>query len=86
MIQIGCAGEGQVSDRLQKNFGQRLKCGALRLAFPNDLTYARSNKPQFGLRELKNDHGRTLADFVGLVLTKCSDSAPLRAISGVFYL
>jgi hypothetical protein len=27
MIQIGCLGEGQVSDRLQKNFGQRLKCG-----------------------------------------------------------
>ena len=27
MIQIGCAGEGQVSDRLQKNFGEWLKCG-----------------------------------------------------------
>jgi hypothetical protein len=27
VIQIGCAGEGQVSDRLQKNFGERLKCG-----------------------------------------------------------
>ena len=27
MIQIGCAGEGQVSDRLQKNFGEQLKCG-----------------------------------------------------------
>ena len=27
VIQIGCAGERQVSDRLQKNFGQRLKCG-----------------------------------------------------------
>jgi hypothetical protein len=27
VIQIGCAGEGQVSDRLQKNFGEWLKCG-----------------------------------------------------------
>ena len=27
VIPIGCTGEGQVSDRLQKNFGQRLKCG-----------------------------------------------------------
>jgi len=27
VIQIGCTGEGQVSDRLRKNFGQRLKCG-----------------------------------------------------------
>jgi hypothetical protein len=27
VIQMGCTGEGQVSDRLRKNFGQRLKCG-----------------------------------------------------------
>ena len=27
VIPIGSTGEGQVSDRLQKNFGQRLKCG-----------------------------------------------------------
>ena len=26
VILIGCTGEGQVSDRLRKNFGQRLKC------------------------------------------------------------
>jgi hypothetical protein len=26
------------------------------------VTCARGNKPWFGLRELKNDHGRTLAD------------------------
>jgi hypothetical protein len=27
VIQIGCAGEGQVSDRLQKNFGEWLNAG-----------------------------------------------------------
>jgi hypothetical protein len=40
-----------------------------RLAFPNDLTYARANKPWFGLREPKERQGRTLAVFRGRVMT-----------------
>src|SRR4029453_12377291 len=53
VIQIGCAGEGQVSDRLQKNFGEWLKCGEHR--YRNLGNLADSACPKLPLRLLLTD-------------------------------
>ena len=77
MIQIGCAGEGQVSGRLQKNFGQRLKCGeyrcridVIKLALP-----AQTHAPiaiHFAFRVSRTSFLDCLAHFARLALQNFS--------------